>query len=102
MAQYVVLIDDNFHHMDESERIRHGEFNTAAEAIKACKAVVERSLEDVYEPGMTAGQLLSRYRMFGEDPFIISKSGDTRVLFSAWTYAEERSRSFVVERSASK
>jgi len=95
MGEYVVFIDDNYHYMDEHERFRHGEFVTVGEAIEACKAIVERSLQEVYEPGMTAEQLLSRYRSFGEDPFVVPDAG-----FSAWTYAQDRCRSFVTERTA--
>jgi hypothetical protein len=29
---YLVLIDDNFHHQDESERVKHGVFATPEEA----------------------------------------------------------------------
>src|SRR5262249_23762507 len=33
MPAYKVLIDDNFHYMDESERVEHGVFTSRAEAI---------------------------------------------------------------------
>ena len=37
MSRYKVMVDDNFHHMDEDERYQHGVFLTAEEAISACK-----------------------------------------------------------------
>jgi hypothetical protein len=94
MVEYVVFVDDNYHYQDENERFKHGEFKTAAEAIEACKNIVERSLVEAFQRGMTAEQLLSQYRMFGEDPFVVPGVG-----FSAWTYAEERGPSFLAERS---
>jgi hypothetical protein len=33
---YQVLIDDNFHYQDESERVKHGVFATSEEAVAAC------------------------------------------------------------------
>ena len=40
-----------------------------------------------YKPGMTASNLYSRYKMFGDDPWV---SGPEDSGFSAWTYAEAR------------
>ena len=89
---YKVMIDDNFHFMDESERYMAGAFATAEEAIEACKRIVERSLEESYKPGMTAEELYDSYTSFGEDPFIIIENATKRDLFSAWDYARQRSR----------
>jgi hypothetical protein len=91
MPAYKVLIDDNFHYMDESERIEHGVFATAADAIAACQRIVEDSLRDLLEPGMTPTELHVAYTLFGSDPFIVSVDGAERVDFSAWTYAQGRS-----------
>lgn len=88
MPRYKVLIDDNFHYLDPDHRIFHGEFQAAPEAIKACKRIVERSLREQYEPGMSAYELWTAYQLFGEDPFILP--GDPE--FSAWEYAKERAR----------
>jgi hypothetical protein len=38
---YWVLIDDNFHYQDESERIAYDQFETTDEAVAACRAIVE-------------------------------------------------------------
>ena len=88
--RYKVLVDDNFHYMDESERYELGEFDTLEEAIRACKKVVDDFLESAYQPGMTVGELLQQYTFFGEDPFIIT--GDGTVPFSARDYASDRVR----------
>jgi hypothetical protein len=88
-GKYTVLVDDNFHYMDESARHRMGSFDTLDDAIAACKRVVDEWLEDSRKPEMTAGELYGMYQMFGEDPFIVSE-GNRSVLFSAWEYAKKR------------
>ena len=85
---YKVMVDDNFHYMDESERYRLAEFYSCAEAIVACKKLVDDYLRSAYTPGMTPDQLLTSYLMFGEDPFIIT--ADDQCSFSARDYARER------------
>jgi|SRR5579864_2320858 len=84
---YKVVIDDNYHYMDESERFTHGEFEDLQAAIEACKKIVEESLRDAYTPGMSAAELFHGYVGFGQDPWI---SGGEGVPFSAWTYARQR------------
>jgi hypothetical protein len=88
-GKYTVLVDDNYHYMEESARHRVGSFDKLDEAIAACKKVVDEWLEDSRKPEMTAGELYGMYKMFGEDPFIVSE-GDSSVPFSAWEYAEGR------------
>jgi hypothetical protein len=84
---YRVLVDDNFHFMDEDERYTHGEYESLAEAIAACKKIVDDCLNGEYKPGMTAEALYLNYEMFGDDPWI---SGGDGVPFSAWDYAKRR------------
>lgn len=71
--KYRVLIDDNFHYQDESERITHGQFKTAAEAIAACKAIVDEFLAGAFEPGMSVTDLYGLFTGFGPDPFVSSR-----------------------------
>jgi hypothetical protein len=84
---YIVWVDDNYHYMDEDERYKLGEFKTLDAAIAACKKIVDDFLASTYAPGMSAAELNASYTGFGEDPWI---AGEERVLFSAWTYAEQR------------
>jgi len=84
----VVMVDDNFHYMDESARWELGCFATLESAIEACKRVVDLCLEEYFEPGISAEMLLSQYKDFGDDPFIVG-AGDG-VKFSAWDYAARR------------
>lgn len=88
--KFIVKVDDNFHYMDESERDTEGGYDTLEEAIAVCQNIVEASLLDLYAPDMNAEELIDRYHMFGEDPWI--SGGQADVLFSAWDYAAERAK----------
>jgi hypothetical protein len=89
---YRVLVDDNFHYMDESRRRTLGEFRTYREALTAAKQLVDAYLLEALQPGATAHLLYQSYTMFGEDPFIVadSQSLDVEPDFSAWNYAKAR------------
>jgi hypothetical protein len=88
---YKVLIDDNFHYQDEEHRSEYGVFGTADEAVAVCKRIVDRCLEPMLKPGMTADALYQLWVMFGEDPYVMPVDRtDARVAFSACDYAKER------------
>jgi hypothetical protein len=89
---YRVLVDDNFHYMDESRRRTLGEFRTYLEALTAAKQLVDACLLEAQQPGATAHTLYQSYTMFGDDPFIVadSQSPDVEPRFSAWDYARAR------------
>lgn len=72
MTNYKVIIDDNFHYQDESERVTHGLFVTAADAVAACKAIVDGFLAGAFKQGMSGEALYDLYVGFGEDPFIVT------------------------------
>jgi hypothetical protein len=86
---YRVLVDDNFHFMDKSERYELGLYATLETAIEAAREVVDSFLESEYRSGMTASQLYQLYVTFGEDPFIQAPE-QIRAPFSAWDYARQR------------
>jgi hypothetical protein len=86
--KYKVVVDDNFHYMDESERYTHGEFETSEVALGAAKVLVDADLNSLYQTGMTADELYRQYTSFGNDPYIVSE--DQSCHFSAWSYAKER------------
>jgi hypothetical protein len=89
---YRVLVDDNYHAMDESERYTLGEYPSLDQAIEAAKAIVDAHLLSAHHVGMTALELLSGYKAYGEDPFIVSgDASGAKPPFSAWEYAEQRS-----------
>jgi len=86
MPSYKVLINDNAHYMDESERADHGVFANADEAVAACKKIVDDDLNAMWKPGTTAKELYRLYVAFGPDPFVMPLNpSDLDVRFSAWT-----------------
>jgi hypothetical protein len=91
MCPYKVMVDDNFHFMEEDERHEHGIFPTAEEALAACRAIVDRDLEARLKPGMSAQALYGAYEMSGSDPFIVATGDAPKISFSAWDYAKQRS-----------
>jgi len=70
--KYVVYVDDNFHHMDESERYKLGEFSSCEEAVEVCKKIVDEFFSQTYDENITYEELNNGYTMYGEDPFIVS------------------------------
>lgn len=104
MSQYKVMVDDNFHYMDEDARSEHGTFATLEEAVAACRALVDRSLRTSWKPGMSADALYEQYVAFGDDPFIVAPPGTASgvVLFSAWDYARERAKEICAERGSAE
>jgi hypothetical protein len=79
--------------MDPEERREHGIYDSAQDALAACRAIVDSSLQEGYRPGMSAEALYQSYVSFGDDPFIVVIGGqDDEAKFSAWRYAEERAR----------
>jgi len=86
--KYTVMVDDNFHYMDESERYKLNDFGTCEEATEACKRIVDEFLLGGHKPGISSDELWKQYTMFGEDPFIVTS--DESCKFSAWDYAKER------------
>jgi hypothetical protein len=98
---FTVLVADNFHYMDESEKYEHGKFGTLEAAVAASKRIVDEFLASALEPGMTATALYSQYTSFGDDPYIIGSS-EPGVPFSAWTYAKARCSELCASQTPSK
>jgi hypothetical protein len=97
--KYKVLIDDNFHFMDEEHRYEHGTFGTADEAIAACKRIVDNELTYMLKPHMTADDLYGLWVMFAEDPYVIPLNRtDARVHFAACDYAKEQCEVFATSK----
>ena len=93
MSKYKVMIDDNFHYMEEDERRELGTYGSVEEALAACRNVVDAWLAANYKPGMSAAELIEQYRSFGDDPFIVALPGVAlEAKFSAWDYAATRAQ----------
>lgn len=89
---YRVLVDENFHYMDETHRHALGDFATYGEAFAACREIVDRFLRHEHVPGLPASALYFRYMMFGRDPFVVTGPDEIEMQpgFSAWDYARAR------------
>jgi len=85
---FKVLVDDNFHYQDKSERYVQGEYESYEAALAACKMIVDQYLASAFKVGMIAAELYHSYVLFGEDPFIVPKPEGAD--FSAWVYAKQR------------
>ena len=79
---YKVWIDDNFHFMNEDERIFHGEFDTPTQAIVACQKIVDANIKSITEQETDPDKAYESYVCFGDGPWIEG------VEFSAFEYAE--------------
>ena len=79
---YKVWIDDNFHFMDEDERIFHGEYSTPKQASVACQKIVDANIESITEQETDPDKAYESYVCFGDDPWIEGLE------FSAFEYAE--------------
>jgi hypothetical protein len=80
--QYIVMVDDNYHYMDEDERYQAGVYDTLEGAVRRCKSIIRACIE--YEEGVTPDELFAQYSMYGDDPFIIGDGS-----FCGRTYARE-------------
>jgi hypothetical protein len=97
MASYQVLVYDNNHHGDESERIDYGVFASADEAIAKSKKIIDDDLKAMWKPGTSAADLYRLYICWGPDPVVVALDpSDPEVAFSAWPYAKERCQDIVL------
>ena len=96
---FVVIVRDNFHYMDKDEWWTLGAFPAADEAIAAAKPLVQKSLDEAYEAGMSADSLFGRYKGFGDDPFVVAKD-DEQIEFSSWDYARARCDEMLAEQTS--
>jgi hypothetical protein len=65
MTGYKVLVYDNTYYGDESERIDHGVFATADEAIAKCKKIIDDDLKAMWKPGTSTTALYQLYICWG-------------------------------------
>ena len=93
--KYKIYIDDNYHYMDESERHVAGSYSSLEEAVERCKEITVKSLQDLYEKGITPEKLSAQWAMFGEDPFVFG--GEGSVPFSARKFVTAELCSDVIE-----
>ena len=90
-----VTIADNFHYMDASEYTPGGDFDTYEAALARARAIVNDSLREQWQAGMSADDLMAGYCQFGDDPFIVP-AGEPA--FSARDYARSQAADICAER----
>jgi hypothetical protein len=88
MSTYLVRVVNNFDYMDETEAYTQSEYPRWPEAVGQARRIVDESLGELYQPGMSATSLHFRYIMFGAEPFITPEPELEK--FSAWEYAKQR------------
>ena len=83
---FKLIVGDNFARADqEGGPIRS--YSSYEEAVAAAAAIVDESLRNLHQPGMTSRELYEAYTHFGDDPAIVP-AGEPR--FSAWEHARTR------------
>lgn len=91
---YAVFVDDNFRYMDEDARYKLGDFGTHAEAVAACKGLVDQYLRENCSEDQSATEQYAQYTGFGPDPFIVTNDPEAgSSSFSAWNYAKSQCES---------
>lgn len=83
-AKFVVLVDSNFHFMNEDERYEAGSFSTVEEAFAKCRRIVDEELEHFLKFGTPPDDLYEQWTIFGDDPFVQGAG------FNAREYAEKQ------------
>ena len=86
--KYTVMVDDNFHYMDESHRYELGKYDSLNEARNAAVKIVDEFLIENKETVADEGELIAMYCLYGEDPFILND--DLENHFSARSYASQK------------
>lgn len=95
---YRVMVDDNFHYMDESYRECVGTFENYEDALELANKI---TLESVISNELsTAAETFQKYKDFGKDPFIrpFGDAPPPEENYSAWTTAEMLSQLIEIER----
>lgn len=87
---YTLVIGDNFHRQDPEHEYDGGTYETAEAALAAARRVIDRSLIECWEPGMSAKRLYERFSAFGEITYIHPSGGGAKPEFHPWEYARAR------------
>ena len=70
----------------------HGQFATAAQALMAAKSLIDEHLVLALGAGMSAEQAFEHWRVSGEVPRIVARSGAAPLDFNPSVYAQDRAR----------
>jgi hypothetical protein len=70
----------------------HGQFATAAKAVAAAKSLIDEHLVLAIGAGLSVEQAFEEWRVSGEVPRIVARSGAPPVDFNPFVYAQTRAR----------
>jgi hypothetical protein len=70
MSNYLVRVVDSFHYTDETEVYTQSEYPSWPQAGVQAQRIVDESLAELHQPGMSATYLHFRYILLSADPFI--------------------------------
>lgn len=65
--KYLVRVIDHAHYMEGEGEYTAGEFENLAEAQAKCKEIIDRSLEELFSPGMSEEELSKQFMIYGEE-----------------------------------
>jgi hypothetical protein len=83
----VVTHEANYTPPDFGSLLQVGEFDTAEEAIKCLKQVIDKQLLASLKEGKTPKEIYDQFSLYGEIPII---QGEPRVYVQPYEYAKER------------
>ena len=90
-----VEVYDNFESPDDRYCTTVGHFDTLAEAIACAQGIVDKSLDYLRKPEMSAEDWYGHYSSFGDGTYIV---GEKPSGFNPYFYAKERIESLTRER----
>ncbi len=89
----VVTHEANYTPPDFGSLLPVGEFDTAEEAIKWLKLVIDKQLLASLNEGKTPKEIYDQFSLYGEIPII---QGEPRVYVQPYEYAKERISDFII------
>ena len=103
MTSYQVLVYDNNHYGDESERVDYGVFATVDDAVAKSKKIIDDDLKAMWTPGTSATALYQLYICWGPDPVVVPLDPNgPEVAFSAWLYAKKRCQEILTNNTGNQ
>jgi hypothetical protein len=87
VKKFHVYVDDNAHYMDDSSGRFHAVYDSYEAASRACRFIVESSVNEIFDYDFTEDENYNLYRLYGESPWF-EPQGEGEA-FSAQAYARE-------------
>ena len=86
-SKFQVIVEDNYHYMEDDDRRVVGTFDTYEKALAAARKIVTNSVKHCAEDKRDAGEIHACYVMFGEDAWILPTPEGVES-FSGRTFAQ--------------